>query len=473
VTGPATHQLPLLTGSRRCLFILEQAFTVLALFIFSRALVFHIFGNTPGTGAASPVANGDGHAVISRPGMLWIYLAIYGITGLLTIGNWRQILYVFYREKFIALLLALAALSSLWSVVPLETLAKFIAMSGCTVFAYYFASRYSPLQQLRLMAAVLALVMIASFATAILYPDIGTMQGIHQGLWRGAFTHKNMLGTTIPLASISFFLLAASSRGYTFVYWTGFCLALILLILSCSKSALASYCVIFSTLALYLICKKQHKLGLIALASVIIAAGSFCLQYMFDIFPPIVLPEIAAAVAELQDGKEWFNFERILATAQAGAPMSAELDTGQGRLTLWALIGEKIAERPWLGYGLGGFWLGEDGPSGSIWEAMPWQPPSGHNGLLDLCLHLGVIGLGLFLVSFCIAGYKLIKPLINVPMDPVKLFAPTLLAYVILANIGESDLFSTNYILWICFVASVVSSRLYYAPASGQQTCAR
>ena len=446
---------------------MEQAFTVVALFIFSRALVVHIFGRTPGTGAASPVANGDGYTVISQPRLLWLYLAIYCITGLLTIGNWRQVLYLFYREKFIALLLALAALSSLWSAVPLETLAKFIAMSGCTLFGYYFASRYSPLQQLQLLSLALALVIIASFATAILYPDVGTMQGIHQGLWRGAFTHKNKLGAIIPLASLSFFLLAASSRRYTFLCWAAFCLALTLLILSCSKSALASYCVIFSALALYLACKKQHKLGLIALVSVIIAAGSFGLQYMFDIFPPIVLSEIAAAVADGQTGKEWFNFERILAMAQAGAPMSAELTTGQGRLNLWALLGEKIGERPWLGYGLGGFWLGEDGPSGSVWAAMPWQATSGHNGLLDLCLHLGAIGLSLFLFSFCIAGYKLIWPLISAPLDLVKLFAPTVLAYVILANIGESDLFSTNYILWICFVASVFSSWLYTAPAAG------
>lgn len=444
---------------------LEQAFTVLSLFVFSRALVFHIFAKNPGERLPGGDLVAGGTNVINQPQLLWIYLGIYCVTGLLVLRRWREVLHFFYQEKFLLLLLILSALSSLWSVAPMETLAKTVAISACTVFGCYFALSYEPARQLHLLAWALYLVILASFATVLFFPELGIMQDEHEGLWRGAFTHKNLLGKIAPLGTITLFLAAASSSKYRGFYWAGFGLSLALLLMSCSKSALLLICMTFFTGAIYLAFRKQYKLAAIALLSVGIAAGSFYLQYSLKVFPPIVFSEITSNTLDRfvshEVGSPASSCAGLLEKYSSLAPESAEFSTGEGRISLWRLLGEKVREQPLLGYGFGGFWLGMDGPSSDIWNLKRWGPSHAHNGFLDIWLHLGLVGIALFVMSFCAAVYWALPPLFSGPVEMAKLLPPALLFYVLLANIGESDLFATNSILWICFVTAAISARKY------------
>ncbi len=445
--------------------MMEQAFTVLALFVFSRALVFHLFAKAPAERLSGSDLVESGPNVISQPKLLWIYLGIYSITALLALRQWREILYFLYREKFLLLLLILSALSSLWSVVPMETLARTVAISTCTVFGCYFALRYEPARQLRLLAWTLYLVILASFATALLFPEAGIMKGEHEGLWRGAFTHKNMLGTIVPLGSITLFLVAASASKYRGFYWTGFGLSLILVIMSCSKSALLVTSMVFVVAALFLANRRQYRLAAISLLAVCITAGSFCLQYSLRIFPPIIFSNLTSIAVDCDANPEVAMATNtgacFLEEIRLQAPVSASRSTGAGRVSLWRLLGEKFKQKPWLGYGFGGFWLGMDGPSSDIWKIKSWHPPHAHNGLLDIGLHLGLMGVFLFLMSFYAATYTVLKSLAGRSVEMANLLAPALLFYIFLANIGESDLFNTNSILWICFASTVISVRRY------------
>ena len=73
-----------------------------------------------------------------------------------------------------------------------------------------------------------------------------------------------------------------------------------------------------------------------------------------------------------------------------------------GRTGVWAIVIEKIMARPLLGYGYGAFWTTEG-------EAVQqyvgtWAPHHAHDGYLNVCLDLGVVGISMILVVI-LAGW--------------------------------------------------------------------
>ena len=74
-----------------------------------------------------------------------------------------------------------------------------------------------------------------------------------------------------------------------------------------------------------------------------------------------------------------------------------------GRTNYWLPMIEKLLERPWFGYGYGTFahggWKGE---IYYIWRLLfdGDEPPHAHNGLLNLALDVGLVGMTIFLISY-------------------------------------------------------------------------
>ena len=72
-----------------------------------------------------------------------------------------------------------------------------------------------------------------------------------------------------------------------------------------------------------------------------------------------------------------------------------------GRTELWALVVEKIYERPIAGWGYFAFWGAANPAANAISEELGWAGiPSAHNGLLEMLVEIGVIGTTLISVIF-------------------------------------------------------------------------
>jgi len=129
-----------------------------------------------------------------------------------------------------------------------------------------------------------------------------------------------------------------------------------------------------------------------------------------------------------------------------------------GRTDIWRAAGDLIKMRPWLGYGYEAFWNGMDGPSAYIWRTVKWPAPDAHNGFVELTLHLGLIGLSIFLVGYVI---NLIRSIVKVrTTSGVDFIWPLLyLIYVPLSNITEQSLLKSNNIFWVIYV--MVTLTLY------------
>jgi exopolysaccharide production protein ExoQ len=110
---------------------------------------------------------------------------------------------------------------------------------------------------------------------------------------------------------------------------------------------------------------------------------------------------------------------------------------------------------PWIGYGYSAFWLGADGQSTVMWHLMGWHPSHSHNGFLQLWLDLGLIGLAIFLIGFCVVTVRAIG--LSRRSHSVESFWPLMfLAFLFLYNFTESSFLTRNSIFWILYTASIL-----------------
>ena len=408
----------------------ERGFVVLSLLFFSGAIV-----SIEETNESSPLLE-----ALMRIGMP---LAIL-IGSLLLMAVWHhQVIELVKREKLLWILIGIALLSVFWSDAPTATLRRSLVLINSTAFGVYFAARHSLKEQLRLLgwtfgiAAVLSLVFIWGF------PDYGVMgmggdlvgdrqESIHQGAWRGIYVHKNILGSTMALSAIVFFLLAKSSRQYRWVAWTGVSLSVVLLLGSTSRLALGILLLAIAAWIIYLIFQWLYTLIRQRYPN-----GSRFLLI------GLIASVLAIALIAL------FNVETILNAAGRDLTLS-------GRTRLWLAILGAIWERPWLGYGYGGFWLVSDASEGIRQIFGDWAA-HGHNGFLDLWLDLGLVGLSVFIYSFLLVC---LQALVKVYQHRTAISVWTLvyLVFLLFTNITESALFNPQASLfWILYVAIALS----------------
>lgn len=203
-------------------------------------------------------------------------------------------------------------------------------------------------------------------------------------------------------------------------------------------------------------------MAVIACLSVALAICSFTLQYKYKVMPPILLSQITTTIASQGFGHyvKWENTVSDFEVVQSGAPIAAHLDTGGGRLRLWRHLSKKIQDRPWLGYGIGGFWRGMHGPSADIWKLEPWRPPHAHNGFIDVWLDLGAIGLSVLLLSITAAVFGSITAGANHYPVLDLLFPMAIISVLCLLKTGEGGLLDANSLMWILFVAAVINVQM-------------
>lgn len=399
----------------------EQAFTVLSLIHYSGGPLVVILN-----GGANEGDDGGGipadYALVQL-----IFLLIYGVTFLLLVARWKKVIYVIGKDQFIWVLVGVAVLSVFWSDAPDLTKTRSIALVGTTLFGYYLASRYSMKQQLQLLAWAFGISIILSFMFAVGVPKLGIMGGLHAGKWRGIYAHKNVLGKMMVMSALIFLLLAISAKRNRRILWGGFSLSAMLIVLSASSTSLVNLIALIAAFFALRALRLRYEQMIPALLAIAIVAGSLQLLYTA-------------------------NADALLGLFGKDATLS-------GRTDMWPYVLEKIWKRPWLGYGYSGFWRGLDGESAYVWYAVRWTPPNAHNGLLDLWIDLGLLGVSIYLLGFLTS---FIRAIIRVRLSrTTEEFWPLIyMLYMVLANLTESTMLERNSLYWVIFAAVILSIRL-------------
>jgi exopolysaccharide production protein ExoQ len=348
------------------------------------------------------------------------YYGIYALTLILLAPWWQSSIMLALRDKTLWVLMTIALASTVWSGNPGITLRRSFALLLTTVFGVYLARRFSLKAQLRLLASCLSLAALVSLFLALALPRYGVYGT--QG-WCGIYSHKNSLGQFMCLSAVIFLILVLEGSIPSWIAWLGLGFSVSLLWQSHAKTALIVFVIIAVILPVYRGLRSHYILAVPWAIISIIVAGS-TLLWTLDSLEPIM-----GAI-----GKD---------------------ATFTGRTKIWELVIMEISQRPLLGYGYGAFWLGWGSESEEIWLTLyDWRGTlsHAHNGFLQLCLDLGLLGCWIFILGFVRNLLRAIAWLRS-HKTAEGLWPLTYLTFLILFNLTESTLVTRNSLFWVLYVS--------------------
>lgn len=376
------------------------------------------------TGAILPLlAMGEGTELAAEDSALLrlTLLPILATVPVLALARWREVLATLLRTPILLALVVLATLSTLWSIEPGVTARRAVAFAMFSLLGVVIGLRYGGRELVeRLLWLALAVVAVSALFQLAL-PRLATMS---DGAWRGAFTHKNVLGQ-----AASFALLVG------LIAWRHRLAPRPLLI---GLQGLATVLLLASRSATSLVVTL-----LVGAGYVLIGGGG--------------LPRLARAaiVSFMLAATALLALWVVLFTEDVVALLGRDV-TLTGRLPLWNHVLGVIAERPWLGWGFHAIWAVPGFADYVLWT-LGWAAPNAHSGYLEVLLGLGALGLALTLALLGLALARAIRALRrgDALLGQVALL---LVCAYLLRNLVESELLQQTSLSWLLVVALLVGT---------------
>jgi O-antigen ligase len=334
---------------------LEKTFSIFTLMFYTKIFALEsLFIDSEGELGASSLDYTPLNPLLS---LLQHSLALFVI--LLMVWRWTKTLKSLQKNPFLWLLIILVLISASWSEFPQITQRRSLAFLETCLFAFYFASRYSIQEQLRLTAYALGITASLSFLFGLALPSRALESGIHSGAWRGPFLHKNLFARLMTLSCLVNLLAQPINYLETYIFRLFACISVTLILLSTSKTGLFIVLALLCLIQIYRTLAWPEKWK-IPLWLVLVLGGMSLLLYL------------------------GFNWESLIIASGLDITLS-------GRTIIWSAVLDKIQERPWLGYGYLGFWYGLKSPSAYVQKSFgtTYVPPHSHNGFLELAIALG------------------------------------------------------------------------------------
>lgn len=307
-------------------------------------------------------------------GYVALWLLLYTVSGALLLWEtWRRGL-----DLRLVLLIPFAVYvvaSATWAGNPWGSVVFGGMLALNIVVAAALAGQIPPAALLALAARTITVLVGLSIVLFILDPKSVVSTPDRPGLFMpgelyGVFSHKVALGTYAALALL--ILLSSPESFRPAVRWGALLICALGLALSNSASAFVALVV---------------SATLLGASRLVPGARSWWFRagLVLVMIISITLPFIDAG-----------TFAQLFGRAP----------TLTGRTSFWMMAPDFILERPWFGYGYGGFF--DQNPYSRVWElwaAAEWFfTPNFHNSALDVTIALGVIGLTAYIAVVLQAG---------------------------------------------------------------------
>jgi len=357
------------------------------------------------------------------------FLPAYAMTALLFVMYPLRSAWAVARTPLIYGLVLLAAVSILWSIDGAATQRRVVALLFTTLAGSVLAARWNMRQLTEIIAAQFVVYMALSFFFALAPPHHGIMTELFPGAWRGVWTEKNGLGALMAMGALSCLaaaILAAPRRLFWLLMFAG-CMALLLL--SRSKTSLASLVLGLAVIAFVGLVRRGPVMAVVAtwlgVAAAMVLGGVLVLapQLIFDLL-----------------GKD---------------------ATLTGRTEIWtAAMRQGMLNNPNLGFGYGVLWDHRDAYDPAMWIAHDAGFVAGHahNGWLEVWLGLGFVGLGLWALAYLGNLLRMVGSIYTSAMAYSAL--PFFLVFSVF-SITEVSVIDYHDISWTIYVAfaAMLSSR--------------
>lgn len=320
----------------------------------------------------------------------------------------------------------IAALSYTWSDVPGQSLRTTVQLTMTVLISLYIGARFSLPELTRALFLILLVTGLLSLLAILAQAGFAYD---HNGIARGIFPHKNVLGGRMVLLLLCCLLLFADGR-HRLLAIPAAAMGIVLVAFSQSGTA------IVMTLGLGILAPvllTRHAAAPLRLIAYLLAAMAFSLVawalLTFELDP------VALALKAL--GKE---------------------PSLTGRAELWAFAAGLIEERPLLGSGFDAFWRSGPFSEASHLQYMVQQDIMNfHNSYLDIAVQLGVVGLAVTLLFLLVFAWRALALLYRSSTATAALPA-FYLAFVTVYSMSEYALFRQHALIQILLGAIYVAT---------------
>ena len=366
-----------------------------------------------------PLTGPDGDAEASTL-IRSLYFPAYFAALALAATNLRETLVAAVRSPLLWALIGMVFVSMIWSIDPAVTQRRGIAVLFTTLAALVVAARYDWPKLLEVLAAAFAIVVVTCFFLGVFMPRYGRMTELFPGAWRGVWFEKNALGDRMSVGCMLFCGTAVLNPRRWWL-WTGFAgLALLLVLLSTSKTSLVALC-----------------LGL--------AGFGFVAAVKRGPIPAVIATFLAVTGAAAIGFVLYFDADGFFALLGKDATLT-------GRTKLWAGVLNQVHHRPWTGFGYAAVWNDKTGwgPLAWISKQAKFTAIHSHNSWLEVWLGLGYVGLALWALFFAEVW---IRSLVAAYRSPAGFFALPFMVVYSLMTLTESVAVVYNDFIWVMFAA--------------------
>ncbi|MBH8566260.1 O-antigen ligase family protein [Nostoc sp. CENA67] len=351
----------------------------------------------------------------------------------------KKYFYVATQDISLLVLVGLAIGSYFWSADMPNTAYQIRFLLRTSLLGVYLAMQYTPREQMSLLSWATGIRVILSYVTCFLLPSycIGT-DSAGNALWTGIAGHKQNLGRQIAFTA-SLFLSSYFAK---------------------VNNKLAN--IIFLILSLYLLIASRSKTGLVVFTFSLFLLGlNKFFQQKEQKYKPFIF-FILVVIFSIVTTYVAINYEFIVVDLLG---KDVELN---GRLPLWEASITKGLEQPWLGYGYLGFWTSDvsDYVYDNSWSASKDEETRragafhAHNGLIELFLELGCVGVVIFIINYFFLIIRIIN-LLPYFQNKEHFWMLQFLGIFFVANISEGNIIlSGGNLLWLVYVSTALSSAL-------------
>jgi len=351
---------------------------------------------------------------------LWAATYVFAGVRILQLFGTEWVGWMLRRETALCALLALAGLSSIWSLDRLQSVLSAVSLTATTTLGVYIALMCSPARFMRVLYWTFAVLILSGIIVALLLPGRALPGG---GIgWRGIMVHKNLFGEA-AIAALIFFVVVTVKR--------------------CVRPALGAFLCVSALIALV---GSRSRTAYGALAIGLGAAG-----YL---------------LARRPNPKTWRAITAGLLVAGAVVPffvgpISARLGhavTFDGRTAIWAGALKIIRQRPLTGYGYMAVWGRREAtllPRIAITAHR--SSKHAHNSAINIATELGIPAA----VVSCVFMYGVVsKALRTVKGDSsvYSIVVISLLLAMIVMGFAEAVLLQSHSVFWILLVALSVGT---------------
>jgi O-antigen ligase len=355
------------------------------------------------------------------PLLRFYWLPIYGAILALSAWRARTLLRFFVPALLAGAIVAWAWASKQWSVVPEISSRRAMALAFTTLFGVYLGAVWGGRKLPEMLADAFLWLAAGSILVSVALPSVGVHHdGETSGAWRGLWAHKNMMGAWMVLGSLS-----AAAAAFT-------------------DPLRRRRRLITLALCSFLVLMCRSKGMLLCWLEVMAAAAIFGLARRGPVW----------AVASVWVAGALGTVLGLILALDPGALLTAlgKSSTLTGRTEIWASVGRRISESPWLGYGFAAFWEKGSIPAEVVKKETGWLVPNAHNGWLDLLLQVGWIGVGFlaFVMAVALAGC-----LLRCRARVDGYFGILFLIFYVVTSLSESVLEQHNSLPWALFIAVV------------------